>query len=211
MKQHILLFGTGSTIIVDVEESIARAAMTIAAGIRNINGKTYSSAPELTPDSIPADLKALPFLVPLFTPRHRYAASLEAEEIGLDNPFTLIDPTAILPHKIDLGAGSYVNAGCILSSCSRFGKFTFINRGASIGHHASIDDFVSIGPGCVLAGHVRIEDKVMIATGSTILPGLTIGRNSVVGAGSVVTKNVPPDTLVFGNPARVQRSLQDKS
>jgi len=209
MMQQILLFATGSTIIVDVEESIARAGITIAAGVHNIEGKNHSSATELTPDSIPAELKALPFLVPLFTPKHRRAASAEAQTIGLNNPFTLIDPTSILPREIDVGAGSYVNAGCILSARSRFGKFSFINRGVSIGHHANVDDFVSIGPGSILAGHVRIEDNVMIATGSTILPGLTIGRNSVVGAGSVVTKDVPPDTLVFGNPARAQRSLKD--
>jgi len=209
MTQQILLFATGSTIIVDVEESLARARIAIAAGVRNIEGEAYCSAPERTPASLPAELKFLPFLVPLFNPHHRHSASLEAESIGLRTPFTLIDPTSILPRHIDFGAGSYVNAGCTLSAFSRFGRYTFINRAVTIGHHAQVGDFVSIGPGCVLAGHITIEDKALIATGSTILPGLTIGRNAIVGAGSVVTRDVPPDTLVYGNPARVQRSLKD--
>ena len=48
-----------------------------------------------------------------------------------------------------------------------------------------------------------------IAAGATIVGGVTVGENSVVAAGSVVTKNVPPNTLVGGNPARVIRSIGD--
>lgn len=50
---------------------------------------------------------------------------------------------------------------------------------------------------------IIIEDDVMVATGSVVHKGVTIGRGSVVSAGSVVTKNVPPYTVVAGNPARV--------
>ena len=50
---------------------------------------------------------------------------------------------------------------------------------------------------------IRIEDNVFIGPNVTILPGLTIGRDAVVAAGSVVSRSVPPRTLVQGNPARV--------
>jgi acetyltransferase-like isoleucine patch superfamily enzyme len=50
---------------------------------------------------------------------------------------------------------------------------------------------------------LTIEDDVFIATGSTISKGVTIGRSAIVSAGSVVTRNVPPYTVVAGNPARV--------
>ena len=52
-------------------------------------------------------------------------------------------------------------------------------------------------------GEVVIEDNVWIGDKATILPGVTIGRNSIVGANSVVTKPVPPNSVVAGNPARV--------
>ncbi len=52
---------------------------------------------------------------------------------------------------------------------------------------------------------IHIEDDVFIGMNSIVLKGVTIGRGSVVGAGSVVVKNVPPETIVAGNPARVLR------
>jgi len=54
---------------------------------------------------------------------------------------------------------------------------------------------------------IEIHDNVWIGGGAMVLPGVTIGRNSVVGAGAVVTRDVPPDVLVLGNPARVVRRL----
>lgn len=54
---------------------------------------------------------------------------------------------------------------------------------------------------------VRICRRAWIGAGATILPGVTVGENAVVGAGSVVTKDVEPDTIVAGNPARVIRKI----
>jgi acetyltransferase-like isoleucine patch superfamily enzyme len=53
---------------------------------------------------------------------------------------------------------------------------------------------------------IVIEKGVWIASGATIIGGVTVGENSVVAVGSVVTKDVPPNTLAGGNPARVIRS-----
>ena len=54
---------------------------------------------------------------------------------------------------------------------------------------------------------VRIKRNVWIGANATILPGVTIGENAVVGAGSVVTKDVPDNAVVAGNPARLIRFL----
>ena len=54
---------------------------------------------------------------------------------------------------------------------------------------------------------VKICNNVWIGAGAIIMPGITVGENSVVGAGSVVTKDVPPNTVVVGNPARVLREI----
>ena len=54
---------------------------------------------------------------------------------------------------------------------------------------------------------IVIEDNVWLGGGVIVCPGVTVGRNTVVGAGSVVTKNLPPDVLAVGSPTRVVRPL----
>ena len=57
---------------------------------------------------------------------------------------------------------------------------------------------------------VNIEDHVWIGAGAIILPGVTIGENSVIGAGSVVTKDVPPNVLAYGNPCKVIKEINQE-
>ncbi len=91
--------------------------------------------------------------------------------------------------------------------------------------HVYIGDHVMIGPNVTItaAGHpiepslrwdaaqynfpVRIEENVWIGAGAIILPGVTIGKNSVIGAGSVVTKDIPQNVVAVGVPCRVLREI----
>lgn len=56
---------------------------------------------------------------------------------------------------------------------------------------------------------IKIEDNVWIGSNVVILPGITIGKNSVIGAGSVVTKDIPENVVAVGNPCKVLRSITD--
>lgn len=203
-----VLFATGSAVIVDVEESLRRAGLVLAAGIRNRPGTCHLGDPRLgTPvDRIDSALLRLPFLVPLFTPANRRAAVHEAQGMGFGNALALIDPTAITPSSLTLGEGSYIGAAACIGAMSTLGRFAFVNRSASIGHHFRAGDFVSIGPGTVIAGQVSIGDGSLVGAGSVLLPSVSIGRGCLIAAGSVVRKDVPDGCLVAGNPARVLRS-----
>ena len=202
-----MLFAVGSPVLVEIEESLDRAGIVVAAGIRNRDCESYLSAPAMLVRStaIPGNVKEFPFLIPLFTPGNRREAAEEAARLGFSHPFRLIDPTVIVPRHLDVGSGSYVNAGCTVGAKSTFGAFVFVNRGAGIGHHAKIGDFSSIGPGATIAGQVTIGEGYMIGAGATILPGITIGDGAVAAAGSVVTHDLPAGCLAMGNPARVVR------
>lgn len=139
--------------------------------------------------------------------------ALFSELIGktVDESFVLIPPFYTAGgDEIRVGHNVFVNQNC-----------TFYDLGG-----LDIADDVIIGPNVsiITASHplepshrraatigkpIVIERNVWIAAGATIVGGVTIGENSVVAAGSVVTKYVPPNTLVGGNPARVIRSIGD--
>jgi sugar O-acyltransferase (sialic acid O-acetyltransferase NeuD family) len=203
----VILFGVGSPIVIDFEESLHRAGLSLVAGVKNRPEASHLSQDVhiLFPYQLCSDLMRLPFLVPLFTPGYRQQAAQEAARCGLQHPFILVDPSVDSPRRLNLGPGTYINAGCSLGGGSNFGAFAFINRGASIGHHAQLGDFVSVGPGVTVAGNVKIGTGSVIGAGATILPSLSVGENAVVGAGAVVTQDVPVRCLVVGNPARIVR------
>jgi acetyltransferase-like isoleucine patch superfamily enzyme len=58
---------------------------------------------------------------------------------------------------------------------------------------------------------VILEDNVWIGAGTTILKGTCIGENSIIGAGSVVTKDIPPNSIAAGNPAKVIKHISQRS
>jgi hypothetical protein len=206
--QGIVIYATGSPILVDLEESLFRAGIPVCAGVQNLPGKNFlsSQAPTFSPDVVPDDLKECPFMVPLFTPGNRQQAVREAEQLGFKQPFSLIDPSVAAPRVLRFDAGLYVNAGCSLGAGSDLGAFVFINRGAAIGHHAFFGRFVSIGPGAVVGGQVTIGKGSMVGAGAVVLPKVMIGENAVVAAGAVVFRDVPDHCVVLGNPARVVKT-----
>lgn len=110
---------------------------------------------------------------------------------------------------IKLGNGVYINFNC-----------NFVDDGL-----ITIGDGVMFGPNVTIATvqhpirpdmrgymyceHVTIENNVWVGEGVTICPGVTIGENSVIGAGAVVTKDIPANCIAVGNPARVLREFNE--
>jgi acetyltransferase-like isoleucine patch superfamily enzyme len=206
----ILIFGAGGPLTADLEESCARAGVRIAAAVTNRPGPGFSIDPArlVAAKDLGPELRALPFLCPLFTPANRRIAVAEALALGLRPAAAQIDPTAILAASAGVGDGSYLNAGCVVGALARIGRHVLINRAASLGHHAEIGDFASIGPGAVLAGQVRVCAGVLVGAGAVVEPGLELGEGSVLAAGSVLRRDLPPGVLAAGNPARIMRGAQ---
>jgi maltose O-acetyltransferase len=116
-----------------------------------------------------------------------------------------------LGYQTHIGARTFANFGLVALDVARI----------------TIGDDVQIGPGVQLltpthplepearrakweaAAPITVEDNVWLGGGVIVCPGVTIGANTVVGAGSVVTRNLPPNVLAVGNPARVVRPLPD--
>lgn len=111
-------------------------------------------------------------------------------------------------RKFSETVGNIVTAGVRFTNNIEVGNFGIYNLNSTIGHDVIIDDFVTISPGANISGNVHLEEGSYIGTNAAIIQGkslnekLRIGKYSTVGAGAVVTRNVPEDTVVKGIPAK---------
>lgn len=117
-------------------------------------------------------------------------------------PVNVVHPTACVASNALVGEGVQIMAGSIVGAEAQIGRQCIINTKASADHEDVLEDGVELAPGAILCGAVRVKTNGWICAGATVLPRITIGENAVVGAGAVVTRDVPADTTVCGVPAR---------
>jgi acetyltransferase EpsM len=130
--------------------------------------------------------------------RKKVAQNLELNACQL---VSLITPGTDLSFA-KVGIDVAIEAQVAIDTDVIIGDHSCIKRSASLGHENILDQFVFVGPGATVCGRVRIREGAYIGAASCILPEIEVGRDSVVGAGAVVTRNVPPGVTVFGNPAK---------
>jgi sugar O-acyltransferase (sialic acid O-acetyltransferase NeuD family) len=202
-----VLYGVGSPFVEDVCEALLRLGWTARGGVANI--ETDFRPARLTPivglDEIPPDWLALPVVLPLVTPGHRWSLEREVLELGFQSFASVVDPTAVVASTTAVGEGAVVVAGALLGGESTLGRLVCVNKAAVIGHHVTLSDYATLGPGCVLCGSVTVGRGAFVGAGAVVNPRVSIGANALVGSGSVVLHEVPERTLVVGNPAIVVR------
>jgi sugar O-acyltransferase (sialic acid O-acetyltransferase NeuD family) len=120
---------------------------------------------------------------------------------------TAIHPSAVISPGVEIGGATTISAGVVIITGAKIGKGVIVNTCASIDHDCVIEDFVQIAPGAHLAGKVKVETEAFVGIGAVVIQNLTIGRASVIGAGAAVVRDVPPESLVIGVPARVRKHL----
>lgn len=105
-------------------------------------------------------------------------------------------------ETVVIDRGCIVAAKSILTTNIHIKEFSIINLNCTIGHDVHIGAFSSIMASVDIGGGTIIEDNVYVGSNATILPYKRIGKGAVVGAGAVVTKDVPPGVTVKGVPAK---------
>jgi sugar O-acyltransferase (sialic acid O-acetyltransferase NeuD family) len=120
----------------------------------------------------------------------------------------IIHPSVILTRRISFGEGIVIAAGCILTNQIHIGNHVHVNYDCTIGHDTSLEDFVTLSPGVHVSGNVMLREGCYVGTGAVIIEKKTIGAWSLIGAGSVVIADVPPNSVVVGNPAKVIKSRE---
>jgi acetyltransferase-like isoleucine patch superfamily enzyme len=127
----------------------------------------------------------------------------------IDESVTLFPPfTADFGKNISIGKRVFINTGCRFQDQ---GGIT-IGDDCLIGHNAVIatlqHDIAPTRRSDLIPSPVIIGRNVWLGANVTVLPGVTIGDDAVIGAGSIVTKDVPARTIVVGSPARVVRTIE---
>lgn len=138
----------------------------------------------------------------------RYETTQELIKNGakLEN---LIHPNVNL-QLVKMGKGNYIQESVILQAEVSIGNNSSIHMGSLIAHETTIGNSVFIAHGCNLSGKIIVEDGVFIGTGVSIVPRVTIGKWSILGAGAVVIKDVPPYSIIVGNPGKVIKNSEKK-
>ncbi|NJD02854.1 MAG: sugar O-acyltransferase [Ruminiclostridium sp.] len=128
------------------------------------------------------------------------------------NYVNLIHPTATFGYgqikEVERRTGNIICAGARLTNNIQMGIFGVYYLNCTVTHDCVIEDFVTICPGANISGNVKLSMGSYIGANACILQGksifekMIIGRNSTIGAGAVVTKNVPDNIIVRGIPAK---------
>jgi sugar O-acyltransferase (sialic acid O-acetyltransferase NeuD family) len=148
------------------------------------------------------------FLVAIggFKGKERVGIQLYLRKHGL-LPHTAIHRTAYVAPSALIMEGTQILANAAVCVDVQLGQACIINTGATVDHECRLGEGIHLCPGAHIAGCVEIESYASVGTGAVILPRLKIGKGAVVGAGAVVTKDVPSYTVVAGNPAKLLKEL----
>lgn len=121
---------------------------------------------------------------------------------------TVIHPSAQVARSARVGQGTVVMPGAIIAANSDIGEFCIVNTKASLDHDGVMRAFSSFAPAVTAGGEVTIKPFAAVLLGANIIHSISVGEHSVVGAGSLVLRDIPDRVLAYGLPARVIRTRE---
>ncbi len=112
-------------------------------------------------------------------------------------PFAnVIHSSAIISNNVKMGEGNIILPNCHIGPFATIGDNNYFAASVNIDHDNIIGSHCRFGPGVMLSGNITVSDQVQFGTGVFIEPGLTIGEKSILESGTIITKNVPPNSIV---------------
>lgn len=124
----------------------------------------------------------------------------------------LVHPMASISPSAKLSQGTVVLAGAVVGTMAKLGCGVLLNTLSNLDHHGEMAPFSSLAPGAHTGGCVTVGEYSAVSLGANVLHGKTIGSNSIVGAGALVTTDIPDNVTAYGVPARIirKRNLGEK-
>ncbi|OPL08174.1 MAG: hypothetical protein AVO33_01300 [delta proteobacterium ML8_F1] len=155
------------------------------------------------------DKSELEFIVAAGEPTSREFLYMKLESHELDL-ISVIDTGFHLSRFSSIDLGTIIHTGATLTVNVHIGKGCLINKHVVIGHDVTVGDYTVISPNVSVGGDVEMRSNCYIGSGAIIRNGIKIGENSIIGMGSVVLKDVEPNSVIAGNPAKFLRFNEDK-
>lgn len=115
---------------------------------------------------------------------------------------SVIHPAAVVSRYAKVGEGAVIFASAVINTCAEVGEGCIVNTGVVIEHDCVVGEFAHVSPNSILAGGVKVGSLAWVGACASVRQLIEIGKGSIVGMGAVVTKDVPPEVTVVGNPAK---------
>ena len=155
------------------------------------------------------DRECLEFIVTAGEPFHREVLYKKLSDHGL-KCINIFDSKFILSKTSSVLDGTIIHAGATITCNVHIGSGCLINKHAVIGHDVTIGDYCVISPHVTIGGNTTIGKGCYLGSGANIRNGIKIGDNSIIGMGSVVLRDVPENSVMVGNPAKLIRNNDDR-
>lgn len=156
---------------------------------QEINGLTVLGGPKMLAEHPQA----------CFVPDNTWPRSIDLPRERL---VSVVDPSSFVSRTSRLGAGCVIFPHGHVGLNSQLDDFVFCLAGCVISHDCVIASRTVLASGARLAGGVRVEEDCLLGQSCTVREFVRIGRNCLIGMGAVVLEDVPPDSVMVGNPAR---------
>ncbi|MGK7376400.1 acetyltransferase [Planococcus sp. 1R117A] len=170
---------------------------------RNEKGIIINGYPLMKFEDIINDFESLAIVIAVGLPQAKKKIKEKLNEV--DNIYfpTLIHPNVKIPRTTTVGYGSIICEGAVLTTNITIGNFVVAGVNSTIGHDSVVMDFTTILPNASVSGDDILSEAVYFGTNATMIEKLKIGRNSIIGAGSVVIRDIPENCTAVGNPAKL--------
>lgn len=128
---------------------------------------------------------------------------------GASNFATLVHPKSWIGRRVRIGEGSVICAGNLLTTDIEIRRHVILNLQCTVGHDSDIGDYVTSHPAVNVSGSVQVDEGAELGTGSNLIQGIRVGRWSILGAGTVAVKDIPPNVTAVGVPSQVVKERPD--
>lgn len=166
-------------------------------------GRTVLGLPVLGPLETIRSMPEARLVLALGSPSDRAARQRIVERLDLasDRYASLIDPSVSIGAEVEIGSGSIVFAGTVLTQGIRVGLHAVMMPNVVLTHDDVVGDYVTFGAGAKLAGRVTIGDCAYLGSGAVLREGTSVGAGALLGMGSVLLDDVPAGETWAGVPA----------